>query len=312
MERKTLERKVPTLSLDDYLIGSEWECLNFIDALRDGLEEYGFVILKDHLILQETLSQAYTYAREVFDLPTQVKMKYWDAENYGSRGYLPYKVEHSENNHNPDLKECWHIGRDRQVLGKYSHILAPNVFPKEVPEFKPVFQDLYKAMEDTAHVVLEALALALGYRISYLSEMVLGGSSLLRPIYYPPVKNEGDTQSVRAAAHGDVNLITLLVNATDSGLQLLDKDGTWLDVNAPPGHIILSTGDMLERITEGRIPATIHRVINPPDDTSTRYSMPFFVHPRPEVVLKSSKHPDITAGDFLLKKLKKIGFKKDK
>jgi len=137
----------------------------------------------------------------------------------------------------------------------------------------------------------------------------------LRVIHYPPTKGQDTKNAIRAAAHEDINLITMLVGATASGLQLLDHDGTWLDVDSKPGQIVVDTGDMMSRLTNDVLPSTTHRVINPDNDGSARYSMPFFVHPHSNADLtclsscegSGAKYAPITAGDFLTQRLKEIG-----
>ena len=197
----------------------------------------------------------------------------------------------------------------------YSKYYPKNVWPHEIEGFKDSLQSLYDELDKTSFILLEALGRALDVPKDYFSKMINNGNSILRAIHYPPVGEAPPVGSVRAAAHGDINLITILMGATASGLQLLDRDGSWLDVETKPGQLVVDSGDMMARITNDVIPATIHRVINPEESTSARFSMPFFVHPHPEAMLEcipscvndGAKYPPISAHDSLMERLKDIG-----
>lgn len=307
-------RKVPTLSLLSYTQGSTEDQIAFVDTLMAGLKDYGFIILKDHLIDQNKVDKAYLLLKEFYSLPNDVKMNY-RKNNGGQRGYTPFKQEHAKNSNFGDLKEFWHVGRELAENSKYKSIYPENVWPSEISEFKNVMMDLYSAMDQTSVVLLEAIGRGLDLPANYFAEMVHDGNSILRAIHYPPTANQDIKNAVRAAAHEDINLITLLVGATDSGLELLDRDGSWLSVNSNPGEIVVDTGDMMSRLTNDVLPATTHRVVNPIDCSSTRYSMPFFVHPHSDAILSclasckgsGAKYEDISAGDFLIERLRAIG-----
>ena len=308
-------RKVPELSLLSYVNGSSADQVKFVDDIFNGLKEYGFIILTDHTIEQGKVDKAYEYVHQFFQLPTETKLKYHTKELAGQRGYTPFKKEHAKDNPNPDLKEFWHVGRDLAATSQYKGVYPDNIWPSEIPEFQKAFQELYSAMDMTSKILLEAIGRGLDLPENFFSDMINDGNSILRTIHYPPTKGEDTQNSIRAAAHGDINLITMLVGATASGLQLLDRDGTWLDVNSKPGQIVVDSGDMMARITNEVLPATVHRVINPDDDGSRRYSMPFFVHPHskanlsciPSCIGDGAKYEDISAGDFLMQRLKEIG-----
>lgn len=314
----TLERKVPTLSLMSYVKGENNDRHQFVDELYRGLKEYGFIVLKDHTIEQQKVDQAYEYLHQFFALPTEVKMKYDDRGNGNQRGYTPFKKEHAKDNPNPDLKEFWHVGRDLAATSQYKGVYPENVWPAELPAFKDALSTLYGAMDMTSKILLEAIGIGLDVPKNFFSDMISDGNSILRCIHYPATKGEDVTNSIRAAAHEDINLITMLVGATDSGLQLLDRDGTWLSVDSAPGEIVVDTGDMMARLTNNVLPATTHRVINPDNDTSARYSMPYFVHPHSRAMLSclascvgtGAKFEPISAGDFLIQRLKEIGLYK--
>jgi len=308
-------RKVPEISLLSYLNGSESDKIRFVDTLYSGLKEYGFIILTEHIISQEKVDLAYEYVHEFFQLSTEAKFKYYDANLGGQRAYTPFKTEHAKDSKYPDLKEFWHVGRTLSDSSPYKGVYAENIWPTEIPNFKAAFQELFSVMDATAVVLLEALGTALDVPENFFKDMVTDGNHILRTIHYPPTKGENTQNSIRAGAHEDINLITMLVGATASGLQLLDRDGKWLDVDSKPGQIVVDSGDMLSRITNEVIPATTHRVVNPGDDGSDRFSMPFFVHPHANAMLscidscrgEKALYEDIKANDFLCQRLREIG-----
>lgn len=309
-------RKVPELSLLSYVHGSQNDKIRFVDNIFSGLKDYGFIILKDHTIEQKKIDRAYELVKEFFNLPLETKLKY-KGNNGGQRGYTPFKTEHAKDNKNPDLKEFWHVGRELSAASKYKGVYPENVWPSEVNELKKTFIELYEAMDTTSVTLLETIGKGLDVPSDYFTKMVHDGNSIIRMIHYPPTKGEDTKNSIRAAAHEDINLITMLVGATDSGLQLLERDGTWLNVESRPGEIVVDSGDMMARITNNLLPATTHRVINPSDDGSARFSMPFFVHPHSNALLQCipscktaggrTPQADITAGEFLTQRLKEIG-----
>jgi isopenicillin N synthase-like dioxygenase len=308
------KRKVPELSLLSYVHGTQNDKVKFVDDIFSGLKDYGFIILKDHTIDQKKIDRAYELVKAFFDLPLETKMKY-KMNNGGQRGYTPFKTEHAKDNKNPDLKEFWHVGRELAASSQYNGVYPENTWPSEVAEFKKAFTELYEAMDSTSGTLLEAIGKGLDVPSTYFTDMINDGNSIIRTIHYPPTKGQDTKNSIRAAAHEDINLITMLVGATESGLQLLERDGTWLDVDSRPGEIVVDTGDMMSRITNNVLPSTTHRVINPSDDGSARFSMPYFVHPHskanlsciPSCVGAGAKYPDITAGDFLTQRLREIG-----
>lgn len=309
-------RKVPELNLMNYVDGSKADKIKFTDDIFTGLKDYGFIILKEHPIEQKKIDKAYELVQEFFHLPLEIKQKYI-AHNGGQRGYTPFKTEHAKDNKNPDLKEFWHVGRELASSSQYFDVYPKNVWPTEVNELKKTFLELYEAMDKTSIALLESIGKALDVNDSYFKDMIDDGNSIIRMIHYPPTKGEDTKNSIRAAAHEDINLITMLVGATDSGLQLLERDGSWLDVQSRPGEIVVDTGDMMSRITNNLLPSTTHRVINPGNDDSARFSMPFFVHPHSNAMLEcinscasfnnQKPQPPIKAGDFLHQRLREIG-----
>lgn len=310
-------RKVPTLSLGSYLHGSENDKVRFIDQLFHGMKDYGFIILKDHQVSVELLSQAYQLLEKLFALPESTKLSYISELGGGQRGYTAFGKENAKDSPVKDLKEFWHVGREVSADHPFSKYYPKNIWPTEyLAEFQPLFQKLYFELEQAGIQMMEALTYPLLLEKDYFRKMVVEGNSILRLLHYPPIPDGVDPRCVRAAAHEDINFITILPAATTSGLQLKDRDGTWLDIESDYGTLIVDAGDMLARITNDVIPSTTHRVINPQDGKNTsRYSMPFFMHPHPESLLSclpscrrdKAKYPDITAHAFLMQRLREIG-----
>lgn len=313
--RESKDRQVPTLSLKSFTEGKKEEQLQFVENLYVGLIEYGFIILKDHDVSQDLLDHGYQLLEQFYRLPVESKMKYAGVKG-GQRGYTPFGKEHAKDSPVMDLKEFWHVGREVPEGHRFSSFYPKNIWPEEVPEFKPVFSKLYSDLETAGKAMLQALTLPLDVPQHYFDTMVEDGNSILRLLHYPPIPKGADPRCVRAAAHEDINLITILPAATASGLQLKDRDGSWLDVDGRPGELIVDAGDMLARICNEVIPSTTHQVINTPQAVdSSRYSMPFFMHPNPEAILScipscrgsGAKYPDISAHDFLMQRLREIG-----
>jgi len=310
-------RKVPELNHIDLIKGTNLEKQRFTDDFYNGLVEYGFVILNPYDFSFDLIDTAYKKYKEFFSLPLATKMKYF-GDNGGQRGYVPRMVEHAKDSKHPDLKEFWHVGREIPENSPY--IASPhypeNVWPdKEIPSFKQVALDMYNQLDAVATSIFHSLSESLNVEKNYFENMTREGNSILRTIHYPPLKEFTEQDSIRAGAHEDINLITLLVGATDGGLELLDRDGNWLSVPSLPNQIVIDSGDMLSRITNEVIPATTHRVINPDHSTKERYSMPFFCHPHANAELKciescigsGKKYEDILAKDFLIQRLIEIG-----
>lgn len=310
--------KVPELSLGAYTQGSNTDKSKFIDELYRGLTEYGFIVLKDHPISEELLNKAYALNEELFNLPLKTKEQYALRDNGFQRGYTPFGTEHAKDSPVSDLKEFWHVGRSLNEDHPYQKLYPKNVWPKEIPEFKETFQKMYNALEMCSDIILEALTMPLDLNKTFFKEMTRDGNSILRLLHYPPLPPDRDQRALRAAPHEDINLITILVSASAAGLELKDRDGKWLPIESSKNALIVDSGDMLARITNDVIPSTTHQVVNPPDTRTSRYSMPFFMHPHPEAMLsclpscvgKGAKYPDILAEDFLMQRLKEIGLKK--
>ncbi len=302
----TTTAPVLTLSLSRYRDGDAAARAAFGEELLAGLRDTGFIILTDHGIDLSRLHAAYDAVAAFFDEPVAEKERYVVGGD-GQRGYTAFGREHAKDNPYPDLKEFWHVGRDA---------IAPNVWPGEPLTFRPAVEWLYEELDSAGLDLLRALTGPLDLPPTYFDDMAAGGNSVLRLLHYPPIPEGADPKSVRAAAHEDINLITLLVSASAAGLELLGRDGTWQAVEAPADAIIADAGDMLARITNGAIPATTHRVVNPEGPNTSRYSMPFFLHPKPEATLEclpqfadGTELPPITAKDFLAERLAEIGLK---
>lgn len=286
----------------------------FVAQLRESLSDTGFVRITDHGLSAETLEAAYALAKHVFELPQASKDQY-QLKQLGLRGYTGFGKERAKGQSAADLKEFWHVGKELASDSPYIARYPQNLWPTELPEFKPTFLALFTRLEDIALQLLRAIGEGFGISETYFPELIEDGNSVLRLIHYPAVQGLDTVNQMRAAAHADINLMTLLVGATDSGLQLLDKEGQWQDVETNKNEIVVDTGDMMARITANALPSTVHRVINPDNSTSARYSMPFFLHPHSDAVLEKlpmfagDSAPAITAGDFLDQRLSENGLK---
>jgi isopenicillin N synthase-like dioxygenase len=319
-------QRIPAIDLADATSGDGRARARMIRTLGEGLQEFGFLNVSGHGIDRALIRTTYDLWKRFFALPEEVKRRYAVSAG-GARGFTPFGVEHAKNNPHPDLKEFWHVGQvpeaDAELPpGHPAHETYPaNVWPEEIPGIEAATRELYRRLEASAAVLLEALAEHFGLPRATFASMMVNGNSILRILHYPAVPGGVDPGSVRAAAHEDINLITLLCEATDSGLEILTRDGEWLPVEAGEGQIVVDAGDMLSRATNEVVPATTHRVVNPPSGVaSERYSMPFFVHPYsacPLDVLERftspenpRRYPPITAGEFLEERLREIGLKK--
>lgn len=307
---------IRTLNLKNFTHGTLQDRTQFAEDFAAGLKETGFIILEGHGIDPNLIRKNYDHIENFFNQPNDVKQKY-EKVSGGQRGYTGFMKEHAKDQKVGDLKEFWHIGQQLPEGHALYAEYPANVWPEEVPEWRGDGINLYRGLERVARNMLEALAMHFDLRPSFFTEMIEEGNSVLRCIHYPPLHEGMDPNAVRAAAHEDINLITLLCEATSSGLELLTRDGEWLPVESGKGQIVVDAGDMLQRITNHVIPATTHRVVNPKGENTSRYSMPFFVHPYSSYLLETipscvseenpEKYPAITAGDFLYERLVEIG-----
>jgi len=301
---------VPELNLSDFTRGDDRRRAAFSAAFAGGLRRYGFVILYEHDLDADLLARAYALAKQCFALPEGVKRQYIG----GPRGYAPFRSETAKDHPTPDLKEFWQLGQAQVTLDEADPTFVPNRWPVEVPGFEPCMNALFQRLEGIGIALLRALAPSLQLPEDYFDGWVRGGNSILRLIHYPPSRSIPAPGSLRAAAHEDINLITILVAAQGAGLELLDRDGRWLPVEAHAGGLIVDSGDMMARLTNDVIPATTHRVINT-GMSESRYSMPFFMHPVSSMPLDclsacvggGERYAPITAGEFLAERLRAIG-----
>jgi isopenicillin N synthase-like dioxygenase len=286
------------------------------DELGQSFAEYGFAIVRDHSIPADLIARAEEKSRAFFALPTEVKLKYHLQGGGGARGYTPFGVERAKDAQVHDLKEFWHVGRTLPPSDPLEQFMAPNVWPEEVASFHDTFSQLYAAFEATGLRILSAIALHLGLPENFFDATVENGNSVMRLLHYPPVSAEAEGR-IRAAAHEDINTITLLLGAEEAGLELLARNGRWLPVAPPEGALAVNIGDMLQRLTAGRLRSTTHRVVNPTGERArhARYSMPFFLHFRPDFLIEplpqclgKDARPEspITAHDYLMQRLREI------
>jgi len=291
---------------------------DFSDELGRSFAEYGFAIVRDHGIPADLIARAEEMSRAFFALPEQVKLAYHVKGQGGARGYTPFGIERAKDADVHDLKEFWHVGRTLPPGHLLESMMQPNVWPTEVAGFRETFEELYAAFEETGGRILAAIALHLDLPEHWFDATVEDGNSVMRLLHYPPVPPEAEG-AIRAAAHEDINTITLLLGAEEAGLELLASDGNWLPVSPPEGALAVNIGDMLQRLTNGRLRSTTHRVINPIGERArhARYSMPFFLHFRPDFLIEalpqcledgSGKEPEspITAHDYLMQRLREI------
>ncbi|KPQ36790.1 MAG: dioxygenase [Phormidesmis priestleyi Ana] len=309
---------IPVLDLKDFVgdVATAQTSKVFVQSMGTALCELGFFALINHGIEQRIINAAYGAAEAFFALPEDSKTQYEIAELNGQRGFTRFGKEHAKDSQTPDLKEFWHVGRVNTT-----HIASSqpdNVWPREVPQFQPVMSTLFQQLETCASYLMEACAQYLQQPQRLFTEQVAEGHTILRIIHYPPVSADATPTSQRAAPHEDINLITLLCEATTPGLELLSPKGEWLPIQTLPGQIIVDTGDMLQSLSNGLLKSTTHRVVNPNSSRDRRFSMPFFVHPRPDFDLTplsscitqtggTQLFPSQTAGQYLQQRLKEIG-----
>ncbi|MEX2336566.1 MAG: 2-oxoglutarate and iron-dependent oxygenase domain-containing protein [Fulvivirga sp.] len=316
--------EVPSLDLSDFYSKDDHRKNKFVKDLGEAYHNIGFVAIKNHYLTEDLSEQLYLAIQKFFHLPDNVKQKYEIEGLAGQRGYIGKGKEHAKGRKTGDLKEFFHIGQEVTDNDPIKEQYPDNVWVEEVPELKAVGLEVYRRLERTGVELLKAIALYLELEEDYFNNKVKNGNSILRPIHYFPLENPNEVpeDAVRAAEHGDINLITLLMGASADGLQVLRRDGKWIPITALPEQIIVNVGDMLERLTNKKLKSTIHRVINPPKEQmkTSRFSIPFFMHPRSEMDLSCLEHcidaahskqfSDITAGDFLEQRLAEIGLKK--
>ena len=313
--------KIPSLDLRDFLSEDANRKEEFVQSIGKAFQEIGFCAVKGHLLSDDLVERLYKQIKLFFDLPYEVKAKYEFPQYSGQRGYVSFGKESAKGSKHGDLKEYWHFGQyiEEEEKDKYNYF--PNIHVDELSEFNKVGREVYSTLEKTAKHILRALALYLNIEEDYYDQYIKNGNSILRPIHYPPIL-EDPKEAVRASAHGDINLITLLMGAHGKGLQVQHSNGEWVDAVASEDELMINIGDMLSRHTNNLLKSTVHRVVNPDRELlkKSRYSIPFFMHPISEMKLNvlesciSDESPksfdDITAGDFLNERLVELGLLK--
>ncbi|QQL49096.1 isopenicillin N synthase family dioxygenase [Mucilaginibacter ginkgonis] len=315
---------IPRLDLNSYINGTEGERKKFSDEIGAAFNETGFVTITNHGLSKELIDNLYKQVQNLFALPEDVKLKYEIPGLAGQRGYTSKGKETAKGFKVPDLKEFWQIGQTVTDNDPIKFVYPENVHVEELPQFNEVTQEVYQRLEAAGKHLLQAIAIYLGLDEHYFDSKVHNGNSILRTLHYFPIENPDDLppDAVRAGAHEDINLITLLIGASADGLELYTRENTWFPVKAHGEDVVVNVGDMLQRLTNGKLKSTTHRVVNPPREMMkfSRFSVPFFLHPRSEMDLTSlpstidEEHPkqfsDMTAGEYLDERLREIGLKK--
>jgi isopenicillin N synthase-like dioxygenase len=305
---------LPVLSLAD-------EPARFAQDIGESFKTFGFALVRDHGIDQDLIAQAWDLTAQFFALSEAEKRSYYVAGIGGARGYTPFGTEIAKGAKAHDLKEFWHVGRDLPDGSPLADSMPPNLWPRQPAHFRETFEALYAQLDQCGATILARIALYLGLPEHWFDPTVDLGNSVLRLLHYPPLESS-QGEAIRAGAHEDINLITLLLGAEEAGLELLTKQGEWLSASPPEGALVINVGDMLQRLTNHVLPSTTHRVRNPASERASfsRYSMPFFLHLRsdfPFVTLPqciTPGNPDrypvsITADDYLQQRLREIGLK---
>ncbi len=310
---------IPTLDIRRFDTGaSESERALFVAELGAAYREWGFAGISGHGIPSALVEGAYDASVRLFALPDAIKLRYRMPGQGGARGYTAFGIETAKDARFADLKEFWHIGREPDGVARYAELMPPNVWPTEVTGFRACCLALYSALDALAVRVLSALALHIGLPATWFDDRVDHGNSILRLIHYPPIVS-ADIPNVRAGAHEDINLITLLVGASAAGLEVKSRRGEWVPFTAQGDTIVVNIGDMLQRLTNHVYPSTTHRVVNPQGEAARnpRYSMPFFLHPNPDFLISTlpqcidagnrDRYPTaITAYGYLMERLREI------
>ena len=314
MQNAWMSDVIPTLSL------READSPAFVRDLGAAYEQHGFVILTDHGMPQALIDRFLGLYKTFFAWPEDAKRRYHVPGGGGARGYTPFGIETAKGATHHDLKEFWHVGRELPEGHAYRKYMADNVWINELTGFRDTSIEMFETFDSTGRRILRAIAAILNLPADFFEDKVQLGNSVLRVIHYPPMPPQ-PTESVRAGAHEDINVITLLLGAEEPGLQVLSKRGEWLEVNPSPGSMVVNVGDMLQRLTNGTLRSTSHRVINPKSDRArhARYSMPFFLHFNPDFPIaalpscvgpgKPEPLPPILAEEYLQERLREIKLK---
>ena len=322
-----LFEKIPSLDLAEFSAGTPAQKAAFVQKHGEAYQNIGFVAIKNHGLSKDLQDRLYNSIRSFFSLSDEIKTKYEKPEIGFQRGYTGKGKEHAKGRNTGDLKEFYHVGQELSFIPDSDPIKSEypeNLWPSEIEQFKIDAIEAYQTLEKAGKSMLQAIAIFMELPEDYFDEKIVYGNSILRQIHYFPIDNPDavSADAVRAAEHGDINLITLLMGASADGLQVLRKDGKWIPITALPDQLVVNVGDMLERLTNKKLKSTIHRVVNPPKEMmhTSRYSIPFFMHPRSEMDLTclencvDETHPkqfeDVTAGEFLEERLRELGLRK--
>ncbi len=317
------EVNIPLLDLADFKSGTEEQRRKFSNDLGKAFTETGFVTIKNHGLSQDLMDATYREVKKVFSLNDEQKQSYELVELAGQRGYTSKGREKAKGALTPDLKEFWQVGQTVTDGDVIKNEYPENIEVNELPDFNKTTREVYATLEEAGKYLLRAISLYLGLDENYFDDKIHNGNSILRAIHYFPILDIENLSpdAVRAGAHEDINLITLLIGASADGLQVLTKDGQWFPIKAKEDHIVVNVGDMLQRLTNNKLSSTTHRVVNPPKELlgTSRYSVPFFLHPRSNMDLtcldscvdaNTPKHyENITAGAYLDERLREIGLK---
>ena len=297
-----MNKQIPELSFVDIEKGDS----NSINILSDALEDHGFFSITEHGLSNELVDKCYQLSKQFFDLEYEIKNKYSSVGSKGARGYTPKGIETAVGENVPDQKEFWHHGP--VVDDTFDQKIPKNIIIEEMPEFNKYYDELYLELHTIGSRVLSVIALSLDIDKNFFTPWIEKGNSLLRSIHYPPV--DSNLNPHRARAHEDINLITLLIGAEEGGLEVLNKDGSWIKVSPSSEAIVCNIGDMMQLVTDKKLKSTTHRVIQDKlTESKPRYSIPFFLHPAPSINLKSifrDSDEGILANDFLDQRLKEI------
>jgi isopenicillin N synthase-like dioxygenase len=315
---------IAVVDYSDYTSGNSSKREQFIQSFGDSFSNMGFAIVRNHGVTAELKAKLMATSKAFFELDVDTKLKYEDLALAGQRGYISKLRESAKGVNVPDIKEFYHIGQTVTDGDLIKNEYPDNIWPKEVTDFEAVCQEVYQTFAQTGNNLLKSTALYLGLEEDYFSSRIHNGNSILRLLHYYPVTDLSQIPAgaVRAAAHGDINLITLLMGGSAEGLQAQTLNGDWISVSPKGDEIVVNIGDMLARLTNNKFRSTQHRVISPKEESwlTPRYSTPFFLHPRSDMDLTclesciDEKNPkvysDMTAGEFLTERLIELGLKK--
>lgn len=316
--------KIKTVDYHDFISGDPARKAAFVKELGDAFSEIGFAIVANHGVSEDLKKRLFEMVEKYFNQPEEVKKQDEDFSNNGQRGFISKGRETAKGHSVPDLKEFFHVGQEVLDNDPIKSEYPENIWPKNLPGFKEVTMEVYRTFEQTGKNLLRAIALYLDLEENYFDDKIHNGNSILRLLHYYaiPDADQIPVGAIRAGAHEDINLITLLMGGSAAGLQALTKDGVWLDVSPEDNQIVINIGDMLQRLTNGRLRSTTHRVVNLDSETlkKPRFSTPFFLHPRSTMDLsclpscitadRPKQFADITAGEYLDERITELGLKK--